>query len=97
MDRYTFNRLKELGLLTDDDEKILKHLTAIDNLFKKGDCKMSHIFATSKLNACVMIDGDEYICDSFPYIIADGGDPNDDDLLPDSALYMKLNEMENDY
>lgn len=97
MDRYTFNRLKDLGLLTDDDEKILKHLTAIDNLFKKGDCKMSHIFATSKLNACVMVDGDEYVFDSFPYISIEGGDFNDDNLMPDTALNMKLNEMENEY
>lgn len=96
MDKYTFNRLKDLDKLTDDDKKILQHLTAIDNLFKKGDCKMSHIFAQSFLMACVRIDGEEYAFDSFIHIRSDGGDP-DDELRTERELLVKLDELENDY
>ena len=63
--------------LTDDDIKVLKHLNAIDNLFKKGNLSIRQLFTD---NGTMIVtkeyDGIEYEISSFCSIICDGGDPD---------------------
>lgn len=63
--------------LTEDDLKVIKHLNAIDNLFKKGDLTISQLFAdNARLIVTKMENNVEYEIDSFPNITCDGGDPD---------------------
>lgn len=63
--------------LTEDDLKVLKHLKAIDNLFKKGDLSISQLFANcGTLIATKMENDKEYEIDAFYNITCDGGDPD---------------------
>lgn len=94
MDKYNFNRLKELDLLTDDDKKILKHLTAIDNIFKKGNTKMRLFVLAGTMKCTTIIHDGEYEFDTFYNIPCDGGDPNDEELKQAYLLDDKLNELE---
>ena len=62
--------------LTEDDLKVLKHLKAIDNLFKKGDLSISQLFVNcGTLTVTKMENGEDYEIDSFHNITCDGGDP----------------------
>jgi len=63
--------------LTKDDIKVVKHLNAINNLFKKGDLTVSSLFAdTGSLKLLKTIDGIDYEVESYCHIICDGGDPD---------------------
>lgn len=65
--------------LTEDDLKVLKHLKAIDNLFKKGDLSISELFADNgTLIVTKMESGIEYEIDCFHCIACDGGDTDRD-------------------
>lgn len=64
--------------LTEDDLKVLKHLKAIDNLFKKGDLSISQLFVNcGTLTVAKMENDEEYEIDSFHNITCDGGDPDE--------------------
>ena len=66
-----------IGLLTDDDVKVLKHLQSIDNLFKKGNLNICEIFCNNgHIEPTIEIDGEEYEIASFNNIKCDGGDPD---------------------
>ena len=61
--------------LTEDDIKILKHLQAIDNLFKKGNINIEELFADNgHLLATIRYKGYEYEIEDFYHITCDGGD-----------------------
>lgn len=65
--------------LTKDDLKIIKHLNAIDNLFKKGDLTIKQLFADNRtLKVTKTESNKEYEIDSFYHINCDGGDPDRD-------------------
>ena len=61
--------------LTEDDLKVIKHLSAIDNLFKKGNTSI-RLFAgpTAYIYVTTVKDGQEYELCSFGNIPHDGGD-----------------------
>lgn len=62
-------------LLTDDDKKIIKHLSSIDRLFKKGNVNLCELFANNgHLCVTIMYNGIEYEIESFDHITCDGGD-----------------------
>lgn len=98
MEDYNVTRLKERGYLNDNDEKILKHLQAINNIFKKKDTNISNLFAfgsigESTLTACVRINDSEYCFKSFNDIPCDGGDPNRGDGFLDLRQESELDEL----
>ena len=63
--------------LTEDDLKVLKHLKAIDNLFKKGDLTIYQLFMDNGTLKVTKIENDEeYEIDNFYNITCDGGDPD---------------------
>lgn len=63
--------------LTEDDLKVIKHLKAIDNLFKKRNLAIHQIFADNGTLIVTKIENNvEYEIDSFPNITCDGGDPD---------------------
>lgn len=75
--------------LTKDDLKVIKHLNAIDNLFKKGDLTISQLFSNCGiLYALKNIDGQDYKVCSFYNITSDGGD------CDDYGRYGAMNESE---
>lgn len=64
--------------LTKDDLKVIKHLNAVDKLFKNGDLSISQLFVNCGiLYALKNIDGQDYKVCSFTNITADGGDIDD--------------------
>jgi len=66
-----------IGILTNDDVKVLKHLQSIDNLFKKGNLNISELFADNgHMVVTTMLDGIEYEIADFYHITCDGGDPD---------------------
>lgn len=66
-----------IGILTDDDVKVLKHLQSINNLFKKGNLNIYELFADNgHMKATIMYDEIEYEIADFFYITCDGGDPD---------------------
>ena len=95
MRSYNYERLLELGYLNEDDVKIIKHLQAIDNIFKKKNPNISHLFAfAGTMEACIELNEEEWCFDSFIYIPCDGGDPNGTELRQDYELSKLLDEME---
>lgn len=63
--------------LTKDDLKVIKHLNAIDNLFKKGDLTIKQLFADNGTLKVIKTENNkEYEIDSFYQINCDGGDPD---------------------
>lgn len=63
--------------LTDDDEKIIKHLNSINRLFKKGDFSINQLFVDNgNLYVTKIYDGKEYEIADFQFIRCDGGDPD---------------------
>ena len=64
--------------LTEDDLKVIKHLKAIDNLFKKGNLSICGLFATpDTIHVLKNVDGADYSVYGSTYIVSDGGDPDD--------------------
>lgn len=62
-------------LLTEDDKKIIKKLSSIDRLFKKGNVNICEIFANNgHLTVTIVYKGIEYEIGDFCHIICDGGD-----------------------
>ena len=63
--------------LTEDDLKVIKHLTSINKLFKKGNLSIEMLFVD---NGCFKVikevDGKEYEVAWFGDITCDGGDPD---------------------
>ena len=65
--------------LTDDDLKVIKHLNAINRLFKKGDLSIRQLFVNnSNLHVTKIYDNIEYEIAGFGNIVCDGGDPDSD-------------------
>lgn len=63
--------------LTEDDLKVVKHLRAINNLFKKGDLTVSSLFADNgTLKLIKLVDGKDYTVEDYSNITCDGGDPD---------------------
>lgn len=63
--------------LSVDDFKVLKHLRAINNLFKKGCLTINQLFVDNGNLAVTKIeDGLEYKINTFYDIDCDGGDPD---------------------
>lgn len=63
--------------LTDDDLKVIKHLNAINRLFKKGDLSINQLFVgNGHLNVTKIYDNIEYEIAGFDNITCDGGDPD---------------------
>ena len=62
--------------LTDDDLKVIKHMVAIDNLFKKGDTSIRLFSAPYHILITKIEDEQEYELFSFGHIPHDGGDPD---------------------
>lgn len=63
--------------LTEDDIKVIKHLKAIDNLFKRGNLSVYEIFAnTGGIVLLKNYNGEDYVVAECGYINADGGDPD---------------------
>lgn len=85
-----------IGILTDDDVKILKHLNSIDNLFKKGNLNTFELFADNgHMKVTTMLDGTEYEIADFYHIKCDGGDPDrhgSDGIHSYNELVDKLDE-----
>lgn len=95
MRSYNCERLIELGYLNEDDVNILKHLQAIDNIFKKKNPNISHLFAfAGTLKTCIELNGEEWCFDSFIYTPCDGGDPNQTELRQEYELSELLEEMD---
>lgn len=95
MRSYYCERLIELGYLNEDDVKILKHLQAIDNIYKNKNPNISHLFAfAGTLETCIELNGEEWCFDSFNHIPCDGGDPNQTELRQEYELSKLLEEME---
>jgi hypothetical protein len=64
--------------LTKDDLKVIKHLNAVDKLFKRGDLSISQLFVNCGfLYVFKKIDGQDYKVCSFTNIRSDGGDIDD--------------------
>ena len=64
--------------LTEDDLKVIKHLKAIDNIFKRGDLSIRNIFVNAGcLKVLKSYNGIDYSVSDFDYIICDGGDTDD--------------------
>lgn len=75
--------------LTDDDLKVIKHLNAIDRLFKKGNLSINQLFVDNgTLSVTKKYDNTEYEIEGFNNIICDGGDPDRD------GVYGIHNELE---
>lgn len=72
------DNLKELDpTLTEDDLKVIKHLRAIDNIFKRGNLTISQLFAnTSCMQVLKNYNGEDYAISEFHNIDCDGGDPD---------------------
>ena len=64
--------------LTDDDLKVIKHLSAIDRLFKKGNLSIQQLFVDNGNLAVTKVydDRGEYEIKGFHNIMCDGGDPD---------------------
>lgn len=94
MRSYNCERLIESGYLNEDDVKILKHLHAIDNIFKNKNPNISHLFGfAGTLNTCIKLNGEEWCFDSFINIPCDGGDPDETELRQEYELSKLLDEM----
>lgn len=92
---YCCEKLKELGYLNEDDMNILKHLQAIDNIYKNKNPNISNLFAfAGTLEVCTMLNGEEWCFDSFINIPCDGGDPNGEELRQEYELSNLLDSME---
>ena len=84
MAKSDFIRLMDPNI-TDDDLKVLKHLKAIDKLFKKGDLTICQLFIDNgTMNVTKEYDGGEFEIASFDNINCDGGDP---DRCGDNAIH----------
>lgn len=91
---YNTERLKELGHLNDNDLKIIKHLNAINNIFKNKDTNISHLFAfAGTMHICIDLDGEEWCFDSYINIPCDGGDPNREELRQEYELSEYLDRI----
>lgn len=94
MRSYNCERLIESGYLNEDDVKILKHLQAIDNIFKNKNPNISNLFAfAGTLETCIELNGEEWCFDSFINIPCDGGDPNGTELRQEYELTELLDEI----
>lgn len=63
--------------LTYDDLKVIKHLNAINRLFKKGNLSINQLFSDNgTLTVTKIYDNTEYEIKSFENIKCDGGDPD---------------------
>jgi len=80
--------------LTEDDLKVVKHLIAINNLFKKGNLTVSSLFADNgNLKLIKTVDGKDYTVETYDYVTCDGGDP---DSYGDLGIYSQ-NDLEELY
>ena len=71
---YISNKIKKV--LTEDDLKVIKHLTAIDNIFKKGNTSVRLFSGPCRIYVTTVKDDQEYELFSFGNIPHDGGDPD---------------------
>lgn len=63
--------------LTDDDLKVIKHLNAINRLFKKGNLSINQLFVDNgHLTVTKIYDNKEFEINDFHNIKCDGGDPD---------------------
>ena len=63
--------------LSVDDFKVLKHLRAINNLFKNGRLTINQLFVDNgDLSVTKIENGLEYKINTYYYINCDGGDPD---------------------
>ena len=71
--------------LTEDDLKVVKHLRAINNLFRKGNLTVSGLFADNgNLKLLKTVNGKDYAVEDYNNITCDGGDP---DRYGDLGIY----------
>jgi hypothetical protein len=85
--------------LTDDDLKVVKHLDAINRLFKKGNLSIRQLFVDNGTLAVTKVyDSIEYEIKSFKNIMCDGGDPDrsGEFSIREQLEWMCRNDSEND-
>ena len=63
--------------LTEDDLKVIRHLKAIDNIFKRGNVTITQLFSSpSAIQVLKNYGEDDYSLYSTVHVPCDGGDPD---------------------